>query len=170
MWFVCLTSGCWRRAVPHTGFFHVTDAGLEVFSAALRSSTTITAVTLYGKYKWLVCLANRNFLCMQLDVRSVGGCGVVCLGVVWCACVEIARRVDVGAGPHQQVARTCELSGWRSSWGLVLIAGTHTHTHTHTGFEVTDAGFKAVSAALGSSTSITSVELAGKYAWLVTLL
>ena len=40
----------------HTDLEHVTDAGLKAFSAALGSSSTITTVTLQGKYKWLVTL------------------------------------------------------------------------------------------------------------------
>ena len=43
----------------------------------------------------------------------------------------------------------------------------HTHTALH---KITDAGMKAFSAALGSSRTITTVELDGKYAWLVKLL
>ena len=47
-----------------------------------------------------------------------------------------------------------------------MIADTHTHTHTHTALhEVTDVGLKAFSAALGSSTTITKVELVGKLFW-----
>ena len=42
--------------------------------------------------------------------------------------------------------------------------------YTHTGLrKVTDAGMKAFSAALGSSTTITTVGLDGKYKWLVCL-
>ena len=69
---------CWRT---HTGSDEVTDAGLKAFSAALGSSTTITTVKLIGKYKRLVCLDNRSFLCMRLDVWSVGGGGVQCVCV-----------------------------------------------------------------------------------------
>ena len=58
----------------HTELYKVTDAGLKAFSDALGSSTSITTVGLYGKYKWLVCLVNRGFLCMRLDVWAVGGC------------------------------------------------------------------------------------------------
>ena len=36
--------------------------------------------------------------------------------------------MDVGAGPYKQVARAWVLRGWRSSWGLVLIAVTPTQT------------------------------------------
>jgi len=40
--------------------------------------------------------------------------------------------------------------------------------HTHTGLDkITDAGLKAFSAAVGSSTTITTVKLGGKYEWLV---
>ena len=43
--------------------------------------------------------------------------------------------------------------------------------HTRTGLEnVTDAGLKAFSAALGSSSTITAVKLQCKHEWLVTLL
>ena len=43
--------------------------------------------------------------------------------------------------------------------------------HAHTGLdEVTDAGLKAFSAALDSSTTITTVELNSKSEWLVKLL
>ena len=69
----CLASGCWHRAEPagcsgvgvgcvallvgsridcwdtHTALDEVTDAGIKDLSAALGSSTTITAVTLDGK-------------------------------------------------------------------------------------------------------------------------
>ena len=44
---------CWHT---QTGLGKVTDAGLKAFGAALGSSTTITTVTLYGKYAWLVTL------------------------------------------------------------------------------------------------------------------
>ena len=44
---------CWHT---HTGADKVTDAGLEAFSAALGSSTTITTVVLNSKSKWLVTL------------------------------------------------------------------------------------------------------------------
>ena len=63
---------CWHT---HTALSKVTDIGLKAFSATLGSNTSITTVELCGKYnKWLVCLAKRAFLCMRLDVRSVGGC------------------------------------------------------------------------------------------------
>ena len=43
--------------------------------------------------------------------------------------------------------------------------------NAHTGLDkVTDVGLKAFSAVLGSSTTVTSVTLDSKYAWLVTLL
>ena len=46
---------------------------------------------------------------------------------------------------------------WRSSWGLVLIAGTR-----YAGLDkVTDTGLKAFGAALGSSTTITTVDFRG---------
>ena len=56
------------------------------------------------------------------------------------------------------------LGGWRSSRGLVLIADAHTGLGN-----VTDAGLKAFSAALGSNTTITTVMLTSKSEWLVTL-
>ena len=40
--------------------------------------------------------------------------------------VRSAWQVDVGAVPHQHVARAWVLGGGRSSWGLVLIASTLT--------------------------------------------
>jgi putative Ca2+/H+ antiporter (TMEM165/GDT1 family) len=40
--------------------------------------------------------------------------------------------------------------------------------HTHTDLDkITDTGLKAFSAAVGSSTTITTVKLGGKYEWLV---
>ena len=82
----------------------------------------------------------------------------------------------MGAGPHQQVARASVLGGWVALLVGARIDCWHTRTdnvimHTHTDLgKVTDAGLKDFSAALGSSTSITTVTLAGKYEWLVTLL
>ena len=70
--------------------------------------------------------------------------------------------MNVGAGPNQQVARASVLDVRRSSWGLVLMT-----CHSHTGMKMHDAGFKAFSAGLGSSTTITAVELGGKYECLV---
>ena len=52
---------------PHTELEQVTDAGLKAFGAALGSNTTITAVTLESKFKWMVCLTNR-----VLFVHAVG--------------------------------------------------------------------------------------------------
>ena len=99
---------CWHA---NTELPKVTDAGFKDFSAALGSSTTITTVELIGKFKWLVY--SYGWFIVLLCIR----CGVVC--VVWVyALVGSARRVDVGAGPHQQVARVWVLGGWRSSWGL----------------------------------------------------
>ena len=40
----------------YTDLHKVTDTGLKAFSAALRSSSTITTVTLHGKYECLVTL------------------------------------------------------------------------------------------------------------------
>ena len=56
--------------------------------------------------------------------------------------------------------------GW-----VALLVGAHIDCcHTHAALnKVTDAGLEAFSAALGSSTTITTVELCGKYAWSVTL-
>ena len=56
---------CWHT---HTGLKNVTDVGLEAFSAALGSSTSITTVELCGKYKCLVCSYEwtRVLLCMQV--------------------------------------------------------------------------------------------------------
>ena len=55
---------------------------------------------------------------------------------------------------------------------VALLVGSRIDScHTRTGLEnVTDAGLKAFSAALGSSSTITTVTLGGKYKWLVTLL
>ena len=57
---------------------------------------------------------------------------------------------------YQQVARVWVLGGW-----VALLVGARIDCcYTHTDLEgVTDAGFKAFSAGLGSSSSITSVEL-----------
>ena len=55
---------------------------------------------------------------------------------------------------------------------MALLVGAHIdccHTHTEL-YKVTDAGLKAFSDALGSSTSITTVELSCKSEWSVTLL
>ena len=75
--------------------------------------------------------------------------------------------MDVGARPHQQVARVWVLSGW-----VALLVGSRIVCwHTHTGLgKVTDAGLKAFSAALGSSTTVTTVFLDGKSEWLAMLL
>ena len=56
-------------------------------------------------------------------------------------------------------------------WVALLVGARIDCWHTHTDLrEVTDAGLKAFSAALGSSSTITTVELDGKSEWLVTLL
>ena len=56
-------------------------------------------------------------------------------------------------------------------WVALLVVARIDCGHTHTDFEqVTDAGMKDFSAALGSSTSITTVTLQGKSEWMVTLL
>ena len=56
-------------------------------------------------------------------------------------------------------------------WVALLVGARIDCWHSHTGLgKVTDAGLKAFSAALGSSTTITTVELGCKYEWLVTLL
>ena len=53
----------------------------------------------------------------------------------------------------------------------LLVGARIDCSHMHTDFEkVTDAGLKAFSAALGSSRTITTVELSGKSERLVTLL
>ena len=44
--------------------------------------------------------------------------------MVWRVCVRSAWGVDVGAGPHQRVARVWALGGWRSLWGLILTDDT----------------------------------------------
>ena len=105
----------------HTGFDEVTDVGLKAFSAAVGSSTTITTVTLACKCERLVTLACVG-PCVGVHARVLGqemAFGVVCLCacvLVRCVCVRrSARRVDVGAGPHQQVARAWVFGGWRSS-------------------------------------------------------
>ena len=55
----------------------------------------------------------------------------------------------------------------RTSRLLGLVGSRIDCWHTHTGlYKVTDAGLKAFSAALGSSTTITTVWLDGKYAFL----
>ena len=49
--------------------------------------------------------------------------------------------------------------GW-----VALLVGAHINCrHSHTGIDITDTGLKDFSAALGSSTTITKVELCGKY-------
>ena len=82
------------------------EDGIQGFMARV-AAPGVTEVKLTCKYKLIVCWHE--------------------CGVVWCVCVRIARRVDVGAAPHQQVAaRAWVLGVWRSSWGLVLIADTPT--------------------------------------------
>ena len=73
-WVALLVGASSECCHTYTALDEVTDAGLKAFSAALGSSTTITTVTLSSKHKWLVCLTKRAFLCMRLDVRSVGEC------------------------------------------------------------------------------------------------
>ena len=52
-------------------------------------------------------------------------------------------------------------------WVALLVGARIDCCHTHTDVEkVTDAGLKAFSAALGSSTAITTVGLYGKSEWL----
>ena len=56
-------------------------------------------------------------------------------------------------------------------WVALLVGSRVDCWHTHTDLpEVTDAGLKAFSAALGSSTTITTVTLQCKYERLITLL
>ncbi len=53
-------------------------------------------------------------------------------------------------------------------WVALLVGARIDCWHTHTGLsQVTDTGLKAFSAALGSSTTITTVDLSGKFACLV---
>ena len=79
--------------------------------------------------------------------------------------MQSAWRVHVGAGLHQNLARV------GVGWVTPLVGGRIDCCHTHTGLEkVTDAGLKAFSATLGSSTTITTVNLQCKYKWLVKLL
>ena len=69
----------------HTGI-GITDTGLKDFSAALGSSTTITAVTLYGKYISVWCVWTTVLFCvcgwmfgMWVDVIVCGGVQCVCV-------------------------------------------------------------------------------------------
>ena len=56
-------------------------------------------------------------------------------------------------------------------WVALLVGARIDRYHTHTGLEkVTDAGLKDFSAAVGSSTTITTVVLGGQYEWLLKLL
>ncbi len=50
-WVTLLMGSRIDRYHTYTGLDNVTDAGLKAFSAALSSSSTITTVTLQGKYK-----------------------------------------------------------------------------------------------------------------------
>ena len=60
---------------------------------------------------------------------------------------------------------------WMLAWVALLVGSRVDCCHTHTDLpSVTDVGLKAFSAALGSSTTITTVILGGKYKWLVKLL
>ena len=87
---------------------------------------------------------------------------VVCGVHVW----EVPHQWMLASGRTSKLlGRGCWVGGWRSSCGLTLIAG-----HTHTDLDkVTDAGLKTFSAALGSSTSITTVKLACKSDWRVRM-
>ena len=71
-----------------TGFDHVTDAGLKVFSAAVGSSWTITTVALDGKCECLVCLHEWTHVLVCMRVCSVGAWMRRC--VVRCVCVTSA--------------------------------------------------------------------------------
>ena len=63
--------------------------------------------------------------------------------------------MDVRAGPHHQ-------EGVGAGWVALLVGARIDCCHTHTDLDkVTDAGLKAFSAALGSSTTITTVDFRG---------
>ena len=54
---VCTLSGGFPRVdccYTNTDLCNITDAGMKDFSAAVRSSSTITTVALGGKYDWVV--------------------------------------------------------------------------------------------------------------------
>ena len=56
-------------------------------------------------------------------------------------------------------------------WVVLLVGSRVDCCHTHADFKrVTDTGLKAFIAAVGSSSTITTVTLQGNYKWLVTLL
>ena len=83
---------------------------------------------------------------MHACVRSVCGLSDVFIRDRCVLCV------DVGARPHQQVARAWALDWWCSSWGPVFIVG-----------------LKSFSDVLLSSSTIITVDLNCKSDWLVTL-
>ena len=56
----------------HTGIDKVTDDGLKAFGAALGSSTSITTVTLVGKYECLACSYECVHAMLCIRVCSVG--------------------------------------------------------------------------------------------------
>ena len=120
-----------------------TDLG-KVTGAGMRASSTVACGWMFGQ-----CV----------DVMVCGG--------VRCVCATSARRVDVGTRPHQQqVARAWVLARW-----VMLLVGARIDCwHTHTGLnKVTDAGMKDFSAALASSTTITTVILVGTSVWCVRM-
>ena len=95
-------------------------------------------------------------------VGNVGVSSPVCC----CACGS-GRCVNVVVS---SVVCWCLLG--RGCWWVALLVGARIDCcHTHTDLQkVTDIGLKAFSAVLGSSPTITTVELGCKSEWLVTLL
>jgi hypothetical protein len=92
---------------------------------------------------------------------------MVWCGVVWCGVLVWKVPGECMLAP----GLISTLPG-RGCWACVaLLVGSRIDCcHTHTGLDqVTDAGLKAFSAALGSSTTITTVTLHRKYKRLVTL-
>ena len=79
---------------------------------------------------------------------------VVVCDEVWCVCGEVHGEWMLVQG------RTSRLLGRRFWVGGTLVGARIDCCYTHTGLrKVTDAGMKDFSAALGSSSTITTVEL-----------
>ena len=120
------------------------EDGIPLFMARV-SAPGVTDVVLFSEYKLLVCWHEWR--------------------AVWCVCEKCATN----ARWRRTAPAGCQ--GVGVGWVALLVGSRIECCQTHTELDkVTDAGLKAFSAALGSSTTITTVMLAGKYEWLVKLL